>query len=112
MLAQAWADGAAWLADLVADALPEEDVSPVRLWPEHFDVAIELGDEPAGRRAAYGVSPGDDEHPHPYSYVAPWTPPAPGPLWNSTAFRGAELPFEQLGETPELWRTCRAALAL
>ena len=34
-----------------------------QLWPEHFDLAIELGDEDAGTRANYGASPGDDDDP-------------------------------------------------
>ena len=63
----------------------------VQLWPEHFDVATELGSEERGERAAYGASPGDDEHPEPYLYVAPWTARPEGELWNATAFAGAEL---------------------
>src|SRR5919204_675772 len=48
----------------------------IHLWPEHFDVAIELGE------ATFGVSPGDENHPEPYAYVAPWNPPPPGDFWN------------------------------
>jgi hypothetical protein len=44
----------------------------VQLWPEHFDLAVELGDEAAGRRAAYGVSPGDESVAEPYLYVSAW----------------------------------------
>jgi len=110
VLAPVWADGTTWLEALIADARPDEAASEVHLWPEHFDVAIELGDEAAGRRAAYGVSPGDPDHPQPYGYVAPWTPPEPAPLWNATAFTGAEVPYERLSEAPALWRACRAAL--
>jgi hypothetical protein len=108
VLAEAWAGGTAALEDLVAEARPDENVSEIHLWPEHFDVAIELGDEASGRRAAYGVSPGDELHPEPYAYVAPWTPPPPDPIWNSSAFNGAEGPP---AEAPALWRACRAALA-
>jgi hypothetical protein len=61
------------------------------LWPEHFDVAIEAGDEAAGQRANYGGSPGDDDHPDPYLYVGPWSGEASGELWNATGFAGAEL---------------------
>jgi len=108
-LAAVWEQGGRQLAALVADAQPDEDVSEIRLWPEHFDIAIELGDEAAGQRAAYGVSPGDDEHPRPYAYVAPWVAPEPAPVWNATAFRGAET--ERLDDAPELWQACRAHLA-
>jgi thiamine pyrophosphate-dependent acetolactate synthase large subunit-like protein len=107
VLAQAWADGTAALESLIADADPSEAASEIHLWPEHFDVAIELGDEAAGRRAAYGVSPGDELHAEPYAYVAPWVPPPPDPIWNSTAFTGAEGPPT---EAPALWRACRAVL--
>src|SRR5271165_855505 len=48
------------------------DPSRVQLWPEHFDVSLELGSEQEGRRAGYGASPGDEQHPEPYLYVAPW----------------------------------------
>src|SRR4051794_7010226 len=40
----------------------------VQLWAEHFDIAIDTGEN----RATYGFSPGDDGHPEPYLYVAPW----------------------------------------
>lgn len=62
----------------------------VQLWPEHFDAAVELGEESAGRRAAFGASPGDDAHPEPYLYVAPWHERA-GAFWNDGAFGGASL---------------------
>ncbi|MDX6673129.1 MAG: hypothetical protein QOH11_547 [Solirubrobacteraceae bacterium] len=68
----------------------------VQLWPEHFDASVELGSEAGGRRAGYGASPGDGEHPEPYLYVTPWAPPPEGKLWNATAFRGADLPLAEL----------------
>jgi hypothetical protein len=92
----------AWdvLGTLHAEARPDADVSPVRLWPEHFDAALEQGAEAGGRRAAYGVSPGDADHDEPYLYVAPWSPPPAGPGWTATGFRGAELGYRALGEDP------------
>ncbi|TML07060.1 MAG: hypothetical protein E6G41_05415 [Actinobacteria bacterium] len=77
--AQVWADGWADLEALSAEA-------EIHLWPEHFDVAIELGE------ATFGVSPGDENHPEPYAYVAPWSAPAPGEFWNATGFTGAQAP--------------------
>ncbi len=88
--------GASVLEQLRAEATPAHDSSRVQLWAEHFDLALELGDESAGRRAAYGASPGDELHPEPYLYVAPWSAPAPGELWNATAFSGAELSYAEL----------------
>ena len=46
--------------------------SDAQLWPEHFDLACELGDADAGTRANYGASPGDARIPEPYLYVGPW----------------------------------------
>jgi hypothetical protein len=85
------------LEQLRAEAAAGEEPSLVNLWPEHFDVAVEVGREADGRRATFGVSPGDAEHPLPYVYVSPWVAPRPGePGWNATAFRGAELPWDEV----------------
>lgn len=70
--------------------------SRVQLWPEHFDIALEHGSRVRGARATYGASPGDEHHPEPYLYVAPWDPPEPGELWRATGFAGAELPYSLL----------------
>ena len=53
-LADWYALGAALLADLRA-AHPDVPSSDAQLWPEHFDLACELGDADAGTRANYGV---------------------------------------------------------
>jgi hypothetical protein len=84
------------ISRLQVDAGAELEPGLVHLWPEHFDVATELGAESGGGRAAYGASPGDDEHPEPYAYVAPWTARAEGELWNAAAFAGAELRYADL----------------
>jgi hypothetical protein len=80
---------------------PDEDLSLVQLWPEHFDIAIELGSEVKGRRANYGASPGDDTHDEPYLYVGPWTAEVSGELWNASGFNGAELTYAELLEAPD-----------
>jgi hypothetical protein len=72
------------------------DPSSVQLWPEHFDIAIELGSESTGQRANFGASPGDDDHPEPYLYVGPWTAEVSGELWNAASFNGAELSYFEL----------------
>lgn len=79
-----------------AECGPAHDPSRVQLWPEHFDLAVELGAEAAGQRAAYGLSPGDASHPAPYLYVAPWQAPPPGELWQAAGFAGAELSYAEL----------------
>jgi hypothetical protein len=81
------------LEELRAGAGPDLEPSRVQIWPEHFDMAVELGSESGRQRAGYGCSPGDDEHPEPYIYVAPWEAPPEDEVWNATAFRGAELPY-------------------
>jgi hypothetical protein len=67
----------------------------VQLWPEHFDAAVELGEESTGRRAAFGASPGDDAHPEPYLYVAPGQRRT-GAYWNDAVFGGASLTYAAL----------------
>ena len=91
-----YALGASVLEELIAAAEPADAPSAVNLWPEHFDIAIELGSEADGARANYGFSPGDGEHPDPYLYVGPWTAEVAGELWNATGFRGAELSYAEL----------------
>lgn len=84
------------LRALAATAPAEDGASDPVLWPEHFDIAIELGDEAAGERATYGFSPGDENHPEPYAYVAPWRAGVEGELWNAVGFGGAELDYAEL----------------
>jgi hypothetical protein len=73
----------------------EADSTIVRIWPEHFDIAVELGD--GETRANFGASPGDENHDEPYLYVGPFdTGLASGELWNATGFPGAELGYSEL----------------
>jgi hypothetical protein len=72
------------------------DPTIVQLWPEHFDLAIELGSESEGKRANFGASPGDEDHSEPYLYVGPWTAEVSGELWNAAGFNGAELSYSEL----------------
>jgi hypothetical protein len=75
------------------------------LWPEHFDLGIQLDE------VNYGISPGDAGHPRPYAYVGPWTPRT-GPFWNAPfgALRAAdELP--DVTAVAEFFRAGRAAAA-
>ena len=103
------------LESLRADA---QDPSSIHLWPEHFDLAFDAGDEAGGRRATYGASPGDDDHPEPYLYVAPWRTPAPSEIWNAYGFTGAELAWAELvidadprAGALDFWYAARDALA-
>ena len=109
--------GAAVLAELGSAAAPADAASAPILWPEHFDIAIELGSETAGERATYGLSPGDENHPEPYLYVGPWRPGVSGELWQAHGFPGAELPYadllaaaDQHAAAIDFFETRRAAL--
>jgi hypothetical protein len=93
------------------------DPSPMQLWPEHFDIAIEAGPAAEGRRANYAASPGDEHHPEPYLYVGPWTAAVEGELWQAQGFTGAELRYSELlgaADQPaaalQFFRTRQAAL--
>jgi hypothetical protein len=95
-LAHFYAFAAGILEALLANLSPADEPSEVNLWPEHFDIAIEAGPERLGRRATYGASPGDDNHPEPYVYVVPWEAQTMGGIWNATGFTGAELGYADL----------------
>ena len=81
-----------------------DDAAPslVQLWPEHFDLACDLGDEAAGTRANYGASPGDATIAEPYLYVGPWDTTridAGDGFWNQPW--GAALPYAQVVAAPD-----------
>ena len=80
-----------WRAER-ADDTPTE----IQLWPEHFDVALDLG--PDAGRANYGASPGDSGHALPYLYVGPWNL-TDDPFWNAGSY--ARLGYEALVAAPD-----------
>src|SRR6185437_12838696 len=97
----AWfAYGTAVLEAIRADAGADEDASIVRIWPEHFDAAIDLGDQAAGRSATYGASPGDRHHPEPYLYASPWAGRIDG-FFDDPGFKGAARTYSQLAASPD-----------
>lgn len=100
-LGSAYAVAQEILERLRAEAGPADAPTEPILWPEHFDLAIEMGDEGTGRRANYGLSPGDENHPEPYFYVGPWSAPAAGELWNARGFDGAELGYAELAASDD-----------
>jgi hypothetical protein len=93
-----WLDFA-WklLTELQGHAQPDDDVSEIQLWPEHFDPAIELGSQDRGQRASYGASPGDVNHLEPYVYVASWSEiDRSEPYWNDESFNGSSFAYRDL----------------
>jgi hypothetical protein len=99
-LADLYGFGCSALEELRAEE-SDGDPSLVQLWPEHFDIAFELGDEAAGTRANYGLSPGDADHAEPYLYVGPWDTGVGGEGWNGRGFTGAELTYSELIAAPD-----------
>jgi hypothetical protein len=83
------------LEELRAGAEPGEDASIVRIWPEHFDAAVDAGDAAAGRRATYGASPGDRHHPEPYVYASPWAGRIDA-FFDAPSFKGAARSYAEL----------------
>jgi hypothetical protein len=58
----------------------EKDVSQVRCWPHHFDIAtlitIEKNSDPEKTKTiGVGLSPGDESYNEPYFYISPWPYP-------------------------------------
>jgi hypothetical protein len=91
-----WFEFATEVLDVLRDeATPEDDVTIVRIWPEHFDAAIDMGDAAAGRRATYGGSPGDRHHAEPYLYASPWAGRIDS-FFDDPGFNGAALPYSDL----------------
>jgi hypothetical protein len=86
---------AAALDRVVATVPPAAGASLARVWPEHFDVAIDVATQP-GVRVNLGGTPGDSFDPEPYLYVGPWTDdrPGDGDYWNAPF--GAALARSQL----------------
>ena len=102
--------GASVLEELRAEASPSYASSRVQLWPEHFDLAVDMGNDSKGKRANYGASPGDADHPEPYFYVGPWSDGRPGdPSYWNEGF-GASLPFSAVVDAPNQRETALAFL--
>jgi hypothetical protein len=83
------------LEHLRAHGEPGDDATTVRIWPEHFDAAIDMGDADAGRRATYGGSPGDRHHAEPYLYASPWAGRI-DPFFDDPTFKGVSLTYAEL----------------
>lgn len=70
--------------DAAVASVPDADATLGRLWPEHFDYAIDLAAQPDAR-VNLGAAAGDTFHEEPYLYVGPWNDERPGPseFWNA-----------------------------
>jgi hypothetical protein len=95
-----WFEQTATILDSVLTSLTAYAAATLpRLWPEHFDVAIEA-QATAERRVNLGGSPGDGSSDEPYLYVGPWTDDRPGDaeFWNAPF--GAMRTRSQLADDP------------
>ena len=87
------------LTEFLDECRAEDEPSPhVRLWPEHFDAAVDVGT--GDRGGTYGLSPGDRYDPHPYVYASRWGDNAPDPFYDSP-FGGAWLPYADVVAAPD-----------
>lgn len=80
-------------------SLPDPQAGVARLWPEHFDLGLDVAVDPEGKpgvRCNLGAAAGDGFHAEPYLYVGPWSSARPGPAdyWNAPF--GAVLGFGDL----------------
>jgi len=97
----AWYGLVAEAVDRVLTSLPPSAAAGTvaRLWPEHFDLAVDAGLD-GGDRVNLGGSPGDGFSPEPYVYVGPWSAARPGDttFWNAPF--GAVRTRRDLGAEP------------
>ena len=100
LLAGWYAKAVAGLDLVLAGAPSGHAASLAQLWPEHFDVALDLAATP-DRRVNLGASAGDGFHGDPYLYVGPWTDDRPGDggFWNAPF--GAVLGYDEVMAQPD-----------
>jgi hypothetical protein len=99
----AWYSYVGLVLDTVLMTLPVEPPpapTVAQLWPEHFDIGLDLH-VGTGRRTNLGGSPGDGFHPEPYLYVGPWDADRPGgaEYWNAPF--GALATYAELRSAPD-----------
>jgi len=84
VMAEWYRRGAQAVDQSVAGLGDAGDAAVAQIWPEHFDLGIDVA---AGAgRTNLGVSPGDGFSAEPYLYVGPWSADRPGDAayWNAS----------------------------
>jgi len=94
VMAEILALGAVSLDAVLARLGPDATPIIAQVWPEHFDLGLDVG---VGRqRVNLGASVGDGYHEAPYVYVGPWNADRPGdPAYWNVGF-GALLGYDAL----------------
>jgi len=108
----AWYSNANRSIGRIAEAMRKNNfqVSAVRCWPHHFDLATLITVAAAKetvesiRSIGIGLSPGDEHYAEPYFYVTPWPYPEPSKLpplpeigrWHTQNFTAAVLPAHRI----------------
>ncbi len=99
--------------DATLEATPDPRASIVRLWPEHFDLGVDLGvgSSASSTRVNLGAAAGDGFHDAPYLYVGPWGDERPGGagFWNAPF--GAVLGYDDVRRSADPASTAREFLA-
>jgi len=103
-LADWYALGAA-IIDNVLETYMAYEPTGLTIWPEHFDLAAEMGDTKTGdgaggTRANYGASAGDTAVNEPYLYVGPWDEARRTGLLGEHPW-GASLTYSELAEAAD-----------
>ena len=82
-IADWWTLGARAIDAVVQGCPPESRPTVAQLWPEHFDLGLDVG--VGTTRVNLGASAGDSFHQGPYLYVGPWSAERPGDAayWNA-----------------------------
>src|SRR6476659_2769161 len=78
----------------------DQPSTELQIWPEHFDLAGELGQDGTEGRANYGASPGDDSIGEPYLYVGPHEPARRTGVFTRCPF-GAAITYSELRQAAE-----------
>ncbi|MCU1395861.1 MAG: hypothetical protein JWM34_4289 [Ilumatobacteraceae bacterium] len=92
--------GAQVLDRVVAEQPATAAPTRLRLWPEHFDLGVDLAVGSNGARCNLGASPGDGFHETPYLYVSPWNGPPAGDAGYWNAPFGAVLGYDAVSAVP------------
>lgn len=94
-------------------------VTPIRIWPHHFDLGAIIHSDAASddRQIGIGMSPGDGSYVEPYLYVTPYPlvaspayPDLPSGAWRREGWPGAVLTGSEIVRGADVHAFMRAAV--